>query len=105
MTALGNESNSHDYARLGAQIGDRVRRLRGEVTVARLAEDTGLDRSTIYKLEKGGISNPTLDLLLTIQGALGLASIEELLGDLAVSYASKPWAQLAYRRRKTPKGT
>jgi transcriptional regulator with XRE-family HTH domain len=50
------------------------------LSLSDLASKTGLNRSTIWKFENSPHPNPTLDNLLGIQQALGLASIEQLLG-------------------------
>ncbi|MCH1866870.1 helix-turn-helix domain-containing protein [Nocardioides sp. CFH 31398] len=60
-------------------VGPRLRTLRGEqgVTLAGLAEQTGISVSTLSRLESGG-RKPTLELLLPIARAYGMA-LDELL--------------------------
>lgn len=76
---------------LGAHIGGQVARLRKSKGIAALAfaNETGMSRGTVYKLESGGIENPSLGTLLSIQSALGLASLEELFGALP----SRSWLE------------
>ncbi len=67
------------------QFGRNLRSLREfkGLTVAELASKTGIDRTRIYDLEDQETPNPTLDTLLRLQEALGLASLELLLDGIA----------------------
>ncbi|MGI8668077.1 MAG: helix-turn-helix domain-containing protein [Jatrophihabitans sp.] len=47
-----------------------------------LAQLSGIGRSRLQQLESAEAPNPTLSVLLALQHAFGLASIEALLGDL-----------------------
>jgi len=71
MSTLGKQLSDHLSENLRAQ---RAKRRLTQAQLARLAE---LPRSTIANLEVGG-SNPTLSVLASLTGALGL-SLEELL--------------------------
>ncbi|MFN2638048.1 MAG: helix-turn-helix domain-containing protein [Gemmatimonadaceae bacterium] len=56
-----------------------------------LSQATGLSEGSIYNLEKGRRS-PTLETLLSLVWALGLGSLDELLGPMpsSESQLSKP---------------
>ena len=41
-----------------------------------------MSRGTAWKLRTGQIENPSLALMLALQRALGLGTLEELLGDV-----------------------
>lgn len=64
--------------------GQRVRVLRKRKgwTVRQLSDRSGVGRTTISNIETGQHPNPGLDVLVRLQHALGLDSIEALLGDL-----------------------
>lgn len=67
------------------QLGPRLtapRELRG-LKVRELARLADVDHQAISNLESGRTENPTLKTLLAIQRALGLPSIELLLGGVA----------------------
>jgi DNA-binding XRE family transcriptional regulator len=77
-------------ARQIARFGDRLRELRtrdageGARTVMsqrELGRLTGLSASTVGQLERG-LHEPTLSTLLALRDALGLGSVEELLGPM-----------------------
>jgi transcriptional regulator with XRE-family HTH domain len=67
-------------ARALADVGPRLRRVRDErgVTLAQLAEDTGISTSTLSRLENGR-RRPSLELLLPIAQAHQV-SLDELVG-------------------------
>lgn len=50
-------------------------------TRAELSDATGLSEGTIYNLERG-LRSPTLETLLSLTWAMGLGSVEQLLGPL-----------------------
>jgi transcriptional regulator with XRE-family HTH domain len=68
-----------------ADVGPRVRRLRTQrdITLAALAEATGISKSTLSRLESGG-RRPSLELLLPIAVALQVP-VDELIGTLRVA--------------------
>lgn len=64
------------------ELGARITALRmrmGE-SAASFAARSGLAKSHIYKLESGGLDNPTVTTLNRIAGALGV-TLDELLGN------------------------
>jgi transcriptional regulator with XRE-family HTH domain len=63
---------------LGARI--TALRLRMGESVASFAARSGVAKSHIYKLEAGGLDNPTVTTLTGIAGALGI-TLDELLGN------------------------
>jgi transcriptional regulator with XRE-family HTH domain len=66
------------------QLGANIRVLRElkGLKHSELALKAGVDRTYLYELEGSDHVNPTLDTLLRLQGALGLASLELLLEGL-----------------------
>lgn len=69
-------------ARQLARVADRLKELRGSAMSQReLARRTGLSPRTIGQLEQGR-HEPRLGTLLALRGALGVGSIEELLGPM-----------------------
>lgn len=71
-------------ARFGAHLSARVAELADRVNLSptQLERDSGMSRGTAWKLRRGQIENPSLALMLALQKALGLGTIEELLGDI-----------------------
>lgn len=71
---------SSEIARALTEVGPRLRRLRTErgVTLAALAEATGISKSTLSRLESGG-RRPSLELLLPIAQAHQVP-LDELVG-------------------------
>lgn len=67
-------------ARQLARLGERLRELR-TVPQRKLARQTGLSPGTISQIEQGR-HEPRLGTLLALRGALGVGSIEELLGPM-----------------------
>lgn len=67
-------------ARQLARVGERLRELR-KVSQRALAQQTGLSPGTISQIELGR-HEPRLGTLLALQGALGVGSIEELMGPM-----------------------
>lgn len=61
-------------------VGDRIRLLRNEkkISIRKLAEITGLSKSTLSEIENNISKNPTIDTLDKISKALGV-SVAELL--------------------------
>jgi transcriptional regulator with XRE-family HTH domain len=78
-------------ARQPAAFGDAVRRLRAERgwTQERLAHETGFDRKSINRIENAAYS-PSLDRLLHLAHALGVAPTDLLAGVKAVRAPRKP---------------
>lgn len=72
------------YARFGAHFSGRVAFLarRAGLSPTQLEKATGMPRGTAWKLRRGQIENPSLALMLALQRALGLGTLEELLGDV-----------------------
>lgn len=70
-------------ARFGAHLSARVAELadRENLSPTQLERDSGMSRGTAWKLRRGLIENPSLALMLALQKALHLGTIEELLGD------------------------
>lgn len=68
-------------ARESAQIGERLRSLRGKRPLRDLGESARLSPSTINQIELGK-RQPKLGTMLALCQALGLHSIEELIGPL-----------------------
>ncbi len=60
----------------------------------KLHELTGINRHALIDFEEGRLKNPSLRQLLLLRKALGLSSIEDLLGDIdiAVQYPSKTYS-------------
>lgn len=83
MGEAAAEPNSGDFNI--RQLGIHLARLRQARNLSQrgLAEVAGIPHRTISRLEKGDHTNPTLRTLLALQRALGLASIEQLLGGIA----------------------
>jgi transcriptional regulator with XRE-family HTH domain len=91
VTASSDEPFSRNIENLrpGERLGPEQRRrlglwlrdLRGKTTLEELGSRAGMAASSLSKLESGG-SDPRLGSLLRLQRALGLASIEELLGPM-----------------------
>lgn len=72
------------HARFGAYFSARIALLsqRAGLSPTQLERATGMSRGTAWKLRRGGIENPSLALMLALQRALGLGTLEELLGDV-----------------------
>lgn len=69
-------------ARQLARVAERLKELRGSAISQReLARRTGLSPGTIGQIEQGR-HEPRLGTLLALRGALGVSSIEELLGPM-----------------------
>lgn len=68
-------------ARESARIGKRLKSLRGTTGLRDLAESAGLSPSTINQIELGR-RQPKLGTMLALCEALGLHSIEELIGPM-----------------------
>lgn len=68
-------------ARESAQIGERLKSLRGKRPLRDLGEHARLSPSTINQIEHGK-RQPKLGTMLALCEALGLHSIEELIGPL-----------------------
>src|ERR1700728_396858 len=68
-------------ARESAQIGARLKELRGKRPLRDLGESAQLSPSTINQIELGN-RQPKLGTMLALCAALGLHSIEELIGPL-----------------------
>ena len=68
-------------ARERAQIGERLKSLRGKRPLRELGESARLSPSTINQIELGK-RQPKLGTMLALCEALGLHSIEELIGPL-----------------------
>lgn len=75
-------------ARESAQIGERLKSLRGKRPLRDLGESARLSPSTINQIELGR-RQPKLGTMLALCRALGLHSIEELIGPLP-SHALRP---------------
>jgi len=71
----------HEGRRL---IGARVRALRGDRSQEDLARNAGVSDGTLSAIERGR-SDPRLGTLLRLVQALGIGSVEELLGPLPTS--------------------
>jgi transcriptional regulator with XRE-family HTH domain len=73
------------------ELGARITALRMELgeTVASFAARAGVAKSHMYKLEAGGLENPTVTTLDGIAGALGI-SLDELLGTRRGPKAKNP---------------
>ncbi|ANW21950.1 XRE family transcriptional regulator [Streptomyces clavuligerus] len=71
---------SDSVARTLNEVGPRLKRLRAErgITLAALAETTGISKSTLSRLESGG-RRPSLELLLPISQAYQVP-LDELVG-------------------------
>lgn len=65
-------------------IGSRLRELRlaRGYALREAAERSGVSRAHISKLENSTEANPTIAVLLKLQAAYGLESVEALIGDL-----------------------
>ena len=61
-------------------LADNLRRLRGEMSQDALADEAGVDRCTVNRIERGRIKHPGSDTLATIATALGV-SVDDLLRD------------------------
>ncbi|MFE2426121.1 helix-turn-helix domain-containing protein [Streptomyces sp. NPDC059373] len=88
------------YEPVLAAVGPRLKRLRAErgITLAALAETTGISKSTLSRLESGQ-RRPSLELLLPLAGAYQVP-LDELVGAPEVG---DPRVRLA--PRTTPGGT
>lgn len=80
------------------QWGRRVRDLRKSAgwSLRELEARSGVGKTTINSIERGQQPYPGLDVLLKLQSALGLDSIEALLGEL-------PSARFVAPTRDTPR--
>jgi transcriptional regulator with XRE-family HTH domain len=65
---------------LGQTLGRWLAYYRGDMSVRELAEKASVSKSVISRLEKGKSEDPSLGKVLRLQRALGLPSIEMLLG-------------------------
>jgi transcriptional regulator with XRE-family HTH domain len=89
-----------------AEIGRRLEALRlgANVTQAQLAEQAGVSRRTITRLENGG--GVSLDTLIRVMRALGLENrLEALLPDAAVQPIDRVRSQGKRRQRARPPRT
>ena len=78
-------------ARQLARVAERLKELRGSAISQReLARRTGLSAGTIGQIEQGR-HEPRLGTLLALRGALGLGSIEELLGPMPSTALDSGW--------------
>ncbi|MFC0080582.1 helix-turn-helix domain-containing protein [Aciditerrimonas ferrireducens] len=70
-------------ARQIAHLADRLRtlRLHHGYSMRALADQAGLSSGTVAALERGNVQ-PTLGTMLSLQMALGLTMLEELLGPI-----------------------
>lgn len=75
----GSSQDAHYSAQLAARVAHE--RAHHGWSLRRLAKEAGLSLTTLRTIESGE-SNPELETLLRLQATLGLASIEELLGDM-----------------------
>src|SRR4051812_30441381 len=68
-----------------AQVGPRLKRLRQEreITLATLAQRTGISVSTLSRLESG-LRRPTIELLLPIAGEFQV-SLDDLVGTQTIA--------------------
>jgi transcriptional regulator with XRE-family HTH domain len=66
------------------------------MSIRRLAKSAGMSQETLRQLESDPQANPRLDTLLRLQQALGLASLEQLLG----GFAKFPTGALAEERHQ-----
>ncbi|WP_327299114.1 MULTISPECIES: XRE family transcriptional regulator [unclassified Streptomyces] len=75
---MAGETTGDDFASVLTAVGPRLRALRRErdITLARLAEETGISVSTLSRLESGR-RKPTLELLLPLAKAYGV-QLDEL---------------------------
>jgi transcriptional regulator with XRE-family HTH domain len=88
---------------IAAALGDGLarQRLARNRTQAELAEAAGISRSTLKRLEAG--DNPTLDSLIRVLSALGLASnLAALVPDASVRPLERASALRRERRRARP---
>jgi len=78
------EESPPDFAAVNydGQLGARIRSLRETrgMSIRGLARLAGTSQETVRQLESDPRANPTLETLLGVQQALGLASLEQLLG-------------------------
>ena len=85
IAALGPDEGQAEprlTARQLARVAERLKELRGSAISQReLARRTGLSAGTIGQIEQGR-HEPRLGTLLALRGALGVGSIEELLGPM-----------------------
>ncbi len=65
---------------MGQTLGKWLAYYRGNMSVRELAEKASVSKSVINRLEKGRSGDPSLGKVLRLQRALGLPSIEMLLG-------------------------
>jgi len=67
-----------------AHLGTRLKQLREDagLTLRQLEHETGVARSWLSKMEADPSPNPSLSVLLALQRAFKLNTIEALLGDL-----------------------
>lgn len=63
-------------------VGGRIRQLREErgISLSRLAEEAGLSKGYLSALERDEQSNPSLDAVAKLAGALGVTSVELIEG-------------------------
>lgn len=77
-----DEAEPRLTARQLARVAERLKELRGSAISQReLARRTGLSAGTIGQIEQGR-HEPRLGTLLALRRALGVGSIEELLGPM-----------------------
>lgn len=81
-TALPRRSADSRLSAAGrARVGARIRALRGKRSLEDIAEAAGVSGGTLGAIERGE-TDPRLGTLLRLLPALGLGSIEELIGPL-----------------------
>jgi transcriptional regulator with XRE-family HTH domain len=78
MTGLGGQFPEYIQVLFGQRL--KVFRKQVHLTQAEVAAKTGLSEDYISLLERGR-NQPTLAIVLALQGALDVASLEEFLGD------------------------
>jgi transcriptional regulator with XRE-family HTH domain len=89
MAKRRQSENEGNTARLAARFSERLRyhRIQAGLNKADLRRLTGLDRHALIEFEAGRQQNPDLRQLLLLQRALGLDSIEDLLGNVEIKAA------------------
>jgi DNA-binding XRE family transcriptional regulator len=82
-------------AHFSGHFGERLRSLRKErrTSAKTLAIRAGISRETLRQIETDPAANPRLSTLLGLQRALGLASVEQLLGGFP-AFPSEEMAEL-----------
>lgn len=79
-------------------LGQRLRALRraAGLTLRQLEAQTGVGRSRLSQLETSPAPNPSLAVLLALQRAFGLDTIESLLGVLPSENAAPAYERLRH---------